>query len=103
MIYRWNEVGVHSFHGLSITGETSEKVKIALGHLKVARNCQKSYANAHRRDLEFKERNNVFMKVSPVKGTMRFGKKGKLSRRFIGPFEILNRVEDVAYKLALPS
>ena len=44
----------------------------------------------------------MFFKVSPVRGTLRFGQKGKLSRRFIGPYEILSRVSDVAYRLALP-
>ena len=42
------------------------------------------------------------MKVSPVRGTLRFGKKGKLSSRYIGPFEILSRIGEVAYRLALP-
>ncbi|KAL5559127.1 hypothetical protein UlMin_035338 [Ulmus minor] len=56
-----------------------------------------------RRPLEFKEGDYVFLKVAPMKGVMRFGKKGKLSPRYIGPFEILDRIGKVAYKLALPS
>ncbi|XP_069151917.1 uncharacterized protein [Solanum lycopersicum] len=48
------------------------------------------------------EGDHVWLRVSPMKGVMRFGKKGKLSPRFIGPFEILSRVGEVAYKLALP-
>ncbi|KAL5556962.1 hypothetical protein UlMin_039198 [Ulmus minor] len=66
-------------------------------------NRQKSYADRRRRPLEFKEGDYVFLKVAPMKGVMRFGKKGKLSPRFIGPFEILERIGKVAYKLALPS
>ena len=50
----------------------------------------------------FMEGDHVWLRVSPMKGVMRFGKKGKLSPRFIGPFEILSRVGEVAYKLALP-
>ncbi|KAL5577467.1 hypothetical protein UlMin_019166 [Ulmus minor] len=63
---------------------------------------QKSYADKRRRPLEFQVGDSVFLKVAPMKGVMRFGKKGKLSPRFIGPFEILERVGKVAYKLALP-
>ena len=55
-----------------------------------------------RRDIEFHVGDMVFLKVAPMKGVMRFEKKGKLSPRFIGPFEILERVGNVAYRLALP-
>ncbi|KAL5574279.1 hypothetical protein UlMin_023876 [Ulmus minor] len=63
---------------------------------------QKSYADRRRRPLEFQVGDSIFLKVAPMKGVMRFGKKGKLSPRFIGPFEILERIGKVAYKLALP-
>ncbi|KAL5566874.1 hypothetical protein UlMin_030038 [Ulmus minor] len=71
--------------------------------MKTAQSRQKSYADRRRRPLEFKEGDFVFLKVAPMKGVMRFGKKGKLSPRYIGPFEILEMVDKVAYKLALPS
>ena len=55
-----------------------------------------------RRPLEFKVRDHVFLKVMPKRGVVRFGKRGKLSPRFIGSFEILERIGVVAYRLALP-
>ena len=62
----WEEVGVHSFHGPTIVGETSDKIKLIQERLKIARSRQKSYADTRRRDLQFKEGNKVFLKVSPV-------------------------------------
>nr|XP_016499759.1 PREDICTED: uncharacterized protein LOC107818285 [Nicotiana tabacum] len=70
--------------------------------LLAAQSRQKSYADKRRRDLVFTIGDKVFLRVSPIKGVMRFGKRGKLSPRFIGPYEIINRVEAVAYRLALP-
>jgi len=70
--------------------------------LQTAQSRQKSYADKRRRDLEFSVGDCVFLKVSPTKGVFRFGKKGKLSPRFIGPYEILERIGAVAYRLALP-
>lgn len=55
-----------------------------------------------RKDLEFRIGDKVFLKVAPMKGVLRFGKKGKLRPRFIGPFDVLERIGDVAYRLALP-
>jgi len=71
-------------------------------NLKSARDRQKSYADNRRRDLEFEVGNRVFLKLSPWRGVLRFGRKGKLSPRYIGPFEILERVGPAAYRLALP-
>ena len=70
--------------------------------LLTAQSRQKSYANKRRRPLEFEAGDHVFLKVMPKIGVVRFNKQGKLSPRFIGPFEILERVEAVAYRLALP-
>ena len=70
--------------------------------MKIAQSRQKSYADKRRKDLEFAIGNHVFLKVAPMKGVMRFGKKGKLSPRYVGPFEILERVGDKAYRVALP-
>ncbi|WMV25010.1 hypothetical protein MTR67_018395 [Solanum verrucosum] len=64
---------------------------------------QKSFADLKRRDIEYQVGDKVFLKVSPWKKIMRFGQKGKVSPQFIGPYEILERVGPVAYKLALPT
>jgi hypothetical protein len=82
--------------------ETTDKIKVIQERLKAARDRQKSYADNRRKPLEFQVGDRVLLKVSPWKGLIRFGKKGKLSPRFIGPFEIIARVGPVAYKLNLP-
>ncbi|XP_073019379.1 uncharacterized protein [Primulina eburnea] len=70
--------------------------------MKVMPSRQKSYADKRRIDLEFSIGDHVVFKIAPMKGVMRFGKKGKLSLRFIGTFEFLERVGALAYKVALP-
>ena len=85
----WNEPGDKVIEGPELVRITNEKVEITKQWLKEARSRQKSYADKHRRALEFKVGDPMFLKVSPFKGIHRFGIKGKLSPRFIGPFEIL--------------
>ncbi|XP_070046328.1 uncharacterized protein [Nicotiana tomentosiformis] len=63
---------------------------------------QKSYSNVRHRDLEFEEDDWVFLKVSPMKGIMQFGKKWKLSSRYVRPYRIIQRIGQVSYKLELP-
>ena len=70
--------------------------------LLTAQSRQKSYADRRRQPLEFEAGDHVFLKVMPKRGVIRFNKRGKLSLRYIGPFEILERVGTVAYRLALP-
>ena len=70
--------------------------------MKTSQSRQKSYADQRRRPLEFEVGKHVFLKISPMRGIMRFGKKGKLSPRFVGQFEILEWIGAVAYRLALP-
>ena len=72
-------------------------------HLLTAQSQQKSYTNRRRRPLEFEVGDHVFLKVMLNRGVVRFGKRGKLALRYIGPFEVLERVGTVAYQLALPS
>ncbi|XP_074299281.1 uncharacterized protein LOC141630347 [Silene latifolia] len=82
--------------------EMVKKVKLIRQKMKAAKDRQKSYADLHSRFVEFKLGDKVLLKVSPKKGVMRFGKKGKLSQKHIGPDQILDRVSEVAYRLALP-
>ena len=82
--------------------DSLDKVKRIQENLLAAQSRQKEYEDRKVRDLEFMEGEQVLMKVSPMKGVMRFGKRGKLSPRYIGPFEVLKRVGEVAYELVLP-
>nr|XP_016490334.1 PREDICTED: uncharacterized protein LOC107810108 [Nicotiana tabacum] len=82
--------------------EAMDKVQLIRQRLLAAQSRQKSYDNKRKRDLVFTIGDKVFLRVSPIKGVMRFGKGGKLSPRFIGSYEILDRVGAVAYRLALP-
>ena len=70
--------------------------------LKAASDRQNSYADMKRKDIEYEVGDKVFLKVSPWRKILQFGKKGKLSPSFIGPYEILERIRPVAYHLALP-
>ena len=98
----WTEVGESSIIEHDLIRDTSEKVSLIRQRLLTIQSRQKSYANVQRRPLEFEVGDHVFLKVMPKRGVVRFGKRGKLSPRFIGPFEILERVGIVAYRLALP-
>ena len=98
----WVEAGESATLGPEIIRETTEMIKLIQDRLRAAQSRQKSYAGRHRRPLDFLVDDHVFVKVSPRKGAFRFGRKGKLASRFIGPFEILQWVGEVAYRLALP-
>ena len=98
----WTEVGESSITGPDLIRDTSEKVSLIRQRLLMAQNRQMSYADVRRRPLEFEIGDHVFLKVMAKRGVVRFGKRGKLSPRFIGPFEILERIGTVAYRLALP-
>ena len=79
-----------------------KKVKVIRQRIQTAQSRQKSYSDNHRRDLEFEVGEKVFLKVLPRKGMIQQGKWGKLGPRYVGPFEITQRVGQVAYRLQLP-
>ena len=95
-------MGESSITGLDLIRDTSKKVGMIRKRLLTAQSLQKSYTDIRRLPLEFEVGDNVFLKVMPKRGVIRFGKGGKLSSRYIGPFEVLERVGAVAYQLALP-
>jgi hypothetical protein len=88
--------------GPDLVRETTEKVAIIRERILAAQSRQKSYADQRRRPLEFVVGDFVLLKVSPMKGVKRFGKKGKLAPRYVGPFRISERVGAVSYRLELP-
>ena len=99
----WAKVGDGQLLGPELVQETSKKINIVREKMRAAQSRYKSYADQHRKDREFDIEDHVLLKVSPVRGVVRFGqKRGKLSPRYIGPFEILERIGKVAYRLALP-
>ncbi|GKC31113.1 hypothetical protein Tco_1038407, partial [Tanacetum coccineum] len=97
-----DEVGDAQLTGLEIVRETTEKIIQIKHHLQASRDQQRSYADKRRKPLEFQVGDKVMLKVSPWKGVIRFGKRGKLNPRYIGPFKILAKVGMVAYRLELP-
>ncbi|XP_038990397.1 uncharacterized protein LOC120113327 [Phoenix dactylifera] len=96
----WDDVGEKKLLGLELVQSAREKILLIRKRLKAAQDRQKSWADKKRREVKFQEGDFV-LKVSPSKGVTRFGRHSKLNPRYIGPFEILSRVGEVAYKLAL--
>ncbi|KAK9125672.1 hypothetical protein Scep_014518 [Stephania cephalantha] len=98
----WAEPEDRNLLGPEIVVDHTEKVRQIRQKLKGAQERQKKYADMYRSDLTYDEGALVYLKVSPRKGHHRFGLKGKLAPRFIGPFKIKKRVGKVAYELELP-
>ncbi|GJW35978.1 putative reverse transcriptase domain-containing protein [Tanacetum coccineum] len=97
----WAEVRDAQLTGPEIIHETTEKIIQIKKRIQAARDRQKSYADRRRKPLGFQDGDKVMFKVSPWKGVIRFGKRGKLNPRYIGPFKILAKVGMVAYRLEL--
>ncbi|KAL4017117.1 hypothetical protein IC575_024791 [Cucumis melo] len=98
----WGEVGEQRMLGPELVQTTNAAIQKIRARTLTAPSRQKSYADVRRKDLKFEVGDMVFLKVERMKGVLRFEKKGNLSPRFVGPFEILERIGTVAYRLALP-
>src|SRR4030095_4764169 len=98
----WRETGERPVAGPELLQITEEKIRIIRENIKASQDRQKSYKDKRRKDIEFAVGDSVMLKVSPWKGMFRFGKKGKLAPRFVGPFKIIERIGEQAYRLKLP-
>ena len=99
----WIESGDRLVLGPDMIKEATEKVEFIRKKLLTAQSRQKSYYDRRRRNLEFQVGDSVFLKVSPMRGVLRFGKTGKLAPHYIGPFPILERIGPLAYRVQLPN
>ncbi|GKG05836.1 hypothetical protein Tco_0325922, partial [Tanacetum coccineum] len=98
----WAEIGEAQLTGLKLMQETTEKIVLIKQRIPGAQDRQKSYADLKRKPMEFEVGDRVMLKVSLWKGVVRFGKRGKLNLRYVGPFKVLAKVWKVAYRLELP-
>ncbi|CAN6712610.1 unnamed protein product [Malus baccata var. baccata] len=98
----WSEVGERVLEGPEIVDETTQNVQVIKSNLKAAQDRQKSLADRYTTNRVYDVGDWVFLKLSPWRGVVRFGKRGKLSPRYIGPYVITERVGEVAYRLELP-
>ncbi|XP_052481236.1 uncharacterized protein LOC128035509 [Gossypium raimondii] len=97
----WTELGERRILGPELVSETKDNVRLLRDHLKVTSDRQKSYVNLKRKDVKYFVEGFVFLKVSPWKKVLRFDRKGRLSLRLIGSYQILKRMRPVAYQLKL--
>ena len=98
----WDGVGDRKLFGPDLIRDSEEKVKLIRDRLKIAQSRQKSYADSKRKEVTYEVGDRAYLRVSPLRGIKRFGVKGKLAPRFIGPYKILERRGEVAIKLELP-
>jgi hypothetical protein len=98
----WDQPGERQVFGPEILLEAEENIRMVRENLKAAQSRQRSYADTRRRELSFEVGDYVYLKVSPIRGTKRFGVKSKLAPRYIGPYQTQARHGEVAYQLSLP-
>ena len=98
----WSEPGEREAFGPELVVEAEEKVAVIQANLRTAQSRQKSYHDDRKKPLSFSVGDHVYLKVSPTRGVQRFGIKGKLAPRFIGPYQITKKCGPVAYQLKLP-
>ncbi|MCH89977.1 retrotransposon protein, partial [Trifolium medium] len=98
----WYESGENVVLGPEIVQQTTKKIWMIQEKMKASQSRQKNYHDKRRKDVEFKEGDHVFLRVSPTTGIGRALRSRKLTPRFIGPYQILGRVGNVAYRIALP-
>nr|GEY94088.1 putative reverse transcriptase domain-containing protein [Tanacetum cinerariifolium] len=98
----WAKVGEAQLTNPEMIQETTEKIILIKQRIQAAHDRQKSYADQKQKLMGFEVGDRVMLKVSPWKGVVRFIKRGKLNPRYIGPFKVLAKVGDVAYRLELP-
>ena len=95
----WSQTGERKIFGPELVVESEEKVKIIQANLRAAQSRQKSYFDTQRKPLRFSVGDHVYLRVSPTLGVQRFGVKGKLAPRYVGPYEIIKECGPVAYRL----
>ncbi|GJY04969.1 putative reverse transcriptase domain-containing protein [Tanacetum coccineum] len=100
--FSYNNIRKAQLTGLELIQETTEKIVLIKQKIQAAQDRQKSYANLKRNPMEFEVGDRVMLKISPWKGVVRFGKRGKLNPRYVEPFKVLAKVGKVAYRLELP-
>jgi len=98
----WDDIGKRKLLRSKLITQTVDKVAQIRKYLQAAQNRQRNWADSKRRLVEFMIEDQVFLKISPTRGVIRFESKGKLSPRYIGPFKIVERIGTIAYRLTLP-
>ena len=98
----WEDPSDRVLLGPDLVEETTRQIRVIQDRIRAAQSRQKSYADRGRRPGDFEVGERVLLRVSPTKGVMRFGVRGKLSPRYIGPYIVSERIGGLAYRLDLP-